>query len=178
MLDMHTLEFLEEEISERLSTDLPGILIKLNIADKLKAWLELMGMEELLPEQETFFYKPYPTGKIVIVGETKVKRNEIEAIVRSLGINKDRLELCLDYADTKKYNFKKLQYSSNHSLILVGPMPHSATGKDEFSSIIVAMEEADGYPPVKRMGSNGLKISKSGLRVALIEALESGQIEA
>ena len=177
MLDMDMLDFLEEELSSRLMTDLPEILIKLNRCNKLSLWLELMDMEDLLPSQE-FSYKPYPTGKIVIVGETKVKRNEIEAIAKSLGIDKNRMELCLDYADTKRYNFKKLQYSSNHSLVLVGPMPHSATGKDEFSSVIVAMEETDGYPPVKRMGTNGLRISKSGIRDALSEALKEGVIAA
>lgn len=57
-------------------------------------------------------------------------------------------------------------------------MPHSATGKDEFSSVIVAMEKTDGYPPIRRMGNNGLKISKSGLREALMKALENGEIAA
>ena len=177
MLSTVELEMLEEEISERFITDLPGILADLNQTGQLELWLKIMGLMELYPAAQAA-YTPYPTGKIVIVGESKVKRNEIEAIAKKLGITKDRLELCLDYNDAKRYNFKKLQYSENHSLILVGPMPHSATGKDEFSSVIVAMEETDGYPPVRRMGSSGLKLSKSGIRDALMKALESGILVA
>ena len=69
-------------------------------------------------------------------------------------------------------------YDPNYSLILVGPMPHSTTGKGDFSSTIAAMEQTEGYPPVIRLGSNGLKVSKSGIRDALIKGMDDGILAA
>ena len=54
---------------------------------------------------------------------------------------------------------------------MVGPMPHSGSGKGNYSSIISALESEEGYPPVVRLGSNGLKITKSDFKMKLEEAL-------
>ena len=52
---------------------------------------------------------------------------------------------------------------------MVGPMPHSSTGKADSSSAIAEMEKhQDLYPRIVRMGSgNGLKITKSNFRETL-----------
>lgn len=173
MLEYDMLMELEEELTERLKYDLPGILISLNRNERLGDWLDLMGMGDLLPESEPL-YKPYNTGKIVILGGSSVKEKDILGLTKQLGIDKDRVECCLDYESTVSFNYKKMMYDPNYSLILVGPMPHSTTGKGDFGSTVAAMEQTEGYPPVVRLGSNGLKISKSGIRDALIEAMEKG----
>ena len=46
-------------------------------------------------------------------------------------------------------------------------MPHSVKDKGDFSSMITVMEKQEGYPPVIRMGSNELKITKSNFEQAL-----------
>ena len=55
-------------------------------------------------------------------------------------------------------------------------MPHSVEGKGEYSSVIAAWEQESGYPPVERMGQNGLKISKSAFQGALKKLLDKGVI--
>lgn len=177
MLEYEMLMDLEEELSERLKYDLPGILISLNRNERLRDWLDLMGMGELFPVVEST-YKPYNTGKIVILGGTSVKEKDIIGLVKQLGIEKDRLECCLDYESTVTFNYKKMMYDPNYSLILVGPIPHSTSVKGDFSSAVVAMEKTEGYPPVIRLGSNGLKISKSGIKEALIRAMGNGLLAA
>lgn len=46
-----------------------------------------------------------------------------------------------------------------------------------YGSIITALEQEDGYPPVLRLGENKLKISKTGLKNALKTAITEGYIE-
>ncbi len=48
-----------------------------------------------------------------------------------------------------------------------GPMPHSGVAKGEYSSIISAIESEAGYPPVVKMGTDGLKITKTSFRNTL-----------
>lgn len=67
----------------------------------------------------------------------------------------------------KTFDFRKTQWSSKYSYILVGPMPHSGVAKGEYSSIISAIESEAGYPPVVKMGTDGLKITKTSFRNTL-----------
>ena len=55
-------------------------------------------------------------------------------------------------------------------------MPHSGSGKGDYSSVISAIEAEEGYPPVVRLGSNGLKITKSDFRSKLTEMIEMKKI--
>ena len=61
-------------------------------------------------------------------------------------------------------------------LLIVGPMPHSGSGKGGYGSVISALESEDGYPPVVRLGSNGLKITKSDFRAKLEEMIQLRKI--
>ena len=80
-----------------------------------------------------------------------------------MGIRKEQLELCLEYKKAAAYNIEKLK-NNKYTAFLVGPMPHSGAGKGNNSSIITAMENTVGYPPVFRIGNNGMKITKSSLK--------------
>lgn len=56
-------------------------------------------------------------------------------------------------------------------------MPHSTTGKRNSRSTISEMEKPDnGYPKVIRLGSNGLKISKSNFKELLEKQQEENYI--
>ena len=102
-----------------------------------------------------------PDGKILIIGE------------------RGRLECHTDYEDIQRYQFNNLMYNNKYRLIIVGPMPHSTYGKDEFSSVINRMENTEGFPCVRRATANGgLKITKTNIKQILREELESGFLAA
>ncbi|MCR5743288.1 MAG: hypothetical protein K6F92_06150 [Lachnospiraceae bacterium] len=174
MRDLDELMEIETGLKEMFDDRLEEVLIKLNRSDKLDEFLDLVGFfeeYELIPK-----YQTYKSGKIVVVGESELTEKILTGVAKDMGIMRDRLEFCLGYKEAKTYNYKKLQYKPEYSAILVGPMPHSGNAKDDYSSIIAALEQEDGYPPVRRMGSNSLKITKSSFRVALTELIEQNVV--
>jgi hypothetical protein len=165
---------LGEDLKAELNDRLTEVLSRLNRSDQLEELFTLLGMSELLHPAPAF--ESYKNGKIVVIGESDVKEKVLLAIADELGLDKNRFEFCLDYDSTKKFNCKKLQWAPIYSLILVGPMPHSGTVKGDYSSTITALENEDGYPPVERLGTNSLKITKSCFRSKLKEMLLEKQI--
>lgn len=176
MLDSKELAELEDNLKKELETRWMEILSLLNRSGQLEQLLDLLGLSDLLRPDNG--YKPFANGKIVVIGGSQVKENVLLAIGQSLGIEKDRFELYLDYNAAKTFNFRKMQYAPAYSLVLVGPMPHSGTEKGDFGSVISSIEHQSGYPPVVRLGSAGLKITKSNFRTTLKELLASGKIAA
>ena len=179
MLNVEELFELEDNIKEELDDHLTAALSRMNRSGQLEEFLRLLGMEHLLQKESG--YEVYKTGKIVVIGQSDVKAKELLSIANKLGLDKSRFELHLDYEDAKNYNFRKLPdalafFNGKYSLLMVGPMPHSGSGKGDYSSIISALEAEDGYPPVVRLGSNGLKITKSDFRAKLEEMIEAKRI--
>ena len=157
-----------------LDDHLPGALSMLNRTGELEIFLKMLGMEYLLQKQSD--YQVYPTGKIIVSGQSDVKANVLLSIAKRLGLDKNRFELYLDYEDAKTFNFKKMYYKPQYALVMVGPMPHSGVGKGDSGSIIAALENDEGYPPVVRLGSNGLKITKTDFKNKLDEMILSKEI--
>ena len=165
MLDIEALFELEETLKDELDNHLEEILVKLNQTDKLEDFLRLIGMQELLGLDN--IQECFNDGQIIVIGNSEVDKEKLAAVAKNMGFDRDRFEFYLDYEDAKKFDFKKTQWSTKYSCILVGPMPHSGTAKGDYSSVIAALENEDGYPPVVRMGTNGLKITKSSFRQTL-----------
>ncbi len=165
MLDIEALFELEEVLKDELNDHLEEILVKLNQTNKLEDFLRMIGMQELLGCDTTS--EAFNDGQIIVIGSSEVDKEKLSAVAKNMGFDRDRFEFYLDYEDAKKFDFRKTQWSTKYSCILVGPMPHSGTAKGDYSSVIVALENQDGYPPVVRMGSNGLKITKSSFRQTL-----------
>lgn len=176
MLDVYELMNLEDELRPELEEKLGHILSRLNREERIVELLNLLGLSELLHVETG--YKVQANGKIIIIGQSAIAANIILAIAERFGINKRRMELYLEYEDAVKFNFRKTQYDPTYSLIMVGPMPHSAKSKEEYGSVISAIENKEGYPPVVRLGSNGLKITKSDLKAKLEECINNGLIQA
>lgn len=174
-LDYEQLMDLESRILEQLPDTLMSALSLLNRNGKLYTLLELLNLKELLEPQETLL--TYPEGKIVVIGQTKVKEKELIAIAKQLGISEERLEFHLDY-NVKKYNFDKFKYGSKYRVILFGPIPHSAKEKGDSSSILAEIENhPDIYPRVVRLtNDHSLKITKTNFREALNELIEESYI--
>ena len=174
MLGIEELNELEQNIMEELQDSLLGILSKLNRAGELENALAVWGLDHLLVSEKE--YEVYKTGKIVVVGQSDVQKDVLLAIAAKAGIEKSRLELHLDYNDAKTMNFRKYQWDPSYSVILVGPMPHSGKEKGDAGSVISAIEETEGYPPVVRMGTTKLKITKSDFRSKIDELIQRGII--
>lgn len=174
MLNVDELLELEDSMRSELDEHLTEILTKLNRSGQLMDLLQLLDMEGSL--QVDTGYQVYKTGKIVVIGQSEVKADVLLSIAKKLGVDKKRFEFYLDYEDAKTFNFRKMQWQPSYSLIMVGPMPHSGVEKGDYGSIISALEAEEGYPPVVRLGSNSLKITKTDFRNKLEEALSLKKI--
>jgi hypothetical protein len=174
-LDKNELDLLEEHIMEKLPSKMVEILIKLNRENKIEDLLDLIEMRNLIPaSQKTDSYK---TGKIVIIGETRVKEKELLAIANKLGLAKDRFEFCTEYEKAVKFEYKKMEYNPKYRIVLLGPIPHSCKNKGEYSSIITMLEQSSAYPRTKRLSNgNTLKITKSGFKKSLQELINENYI--
>ena len=174
MLSVNELLALEDAIRANLDDCLLQTITRLNRTGQLEELLELLGMLNLIKKDAV--YEPYKTGKILIIGDTKVKEKDPRGIAKGQGINPDRLECCLEYKDSKTYDFEHVRYNAKYSLIMVGPMPHSGISKENYGSVISRLEQEEGFPPVVRLGTQNLNISKSSVRNAFAEQIEQQRI--
>lgn len=174
MLGAEELLELEEALRDELDENWTAILTRLNRTGHLEDLLALLGLEHLLTAGPG--YQVYKTGKILVIGQSDVKADILIAIGKRFGIDKNRFEFHLDYHDAKKYDFHKIQWNPNYSAVLVGPMGHSGVSKGEYSSVITAIENEEGYPPVVRLGQNGLKITKSDFAEKIQELKNTGKV--
>ena len=174
--DVDILSEIEESLEKILKDELLKILSMLNRKEQLAEFLELIGHQELLPGKQVF--QATKQGKIIEVGYSDVKQKHLEGVVKALDLDKDRFEFYLDYDDGITHTVKSWQWNYKISAILVGPMPHSGEAKGNYGSIISALEQEDGYPPVVRLGKNELSISKSNFKESLMDLLETNIIEA
>ena len=175
LLDANELCSLENTIRERLDSDLTRILCELNRAGELDEALAKWGMDDLLHPND--IYRSNRNGKILIVGDSQVKKERLTPVANDLGIDKKRLEFVLSYDEAKKYDMSRIQYNSDYSLILFGPVPHSGISKGDFGSKIEAVTRTPGYPPMKKLVANEqLKITKNNFKQALEDALNKGII--
>jgi hypothetical protein len=174
MLDVDEMESLYKQVCEKLREKM--FLYNRDVdSNALLEYLKDIGMEDVL--NITPHYETYKQGKIVIIGQSSVEKNIIYAIIKELGIDKSRVELCLDYDDAKTFNFKKLRYNPSYRVVLVGSMPHSTSGKVEHSSSIAEMEQEEGYPRVVRLTANEkLKITKTNLKETLKNLLNENYL--
>ena len=164
---------LEEKLEDVLTNNLLNILITLNRSERLKDFLNLIGCSELI-KKNTNGFSSLTNRTIVILGDSQISVEDIIKTIKKCGISRERVELHLDY-HLKGFNVESLKYSLNHSLILLGPMPHSIKGKDIYSSLVSRIEGEDGFPPVQRLTANNtLKITKTSIKNAITKSLDNG----
>ncbi len=162
------------EASYRLHTMIKAA----NREDRLEQLLVDIGMSDLVPiSQSSELYETDPNGKILIAGGTKLKVREIFGLLKVYGVNKERIELVLEYDVLKSYDFRKIQYNPNYRLLIFGPIPHSGVSKEASSSIISSVESLDGYPKIIRLtDAHGLKITKSNLSHCIKSEIDKGYL--
>lgn len=167
VLDIVELEELMDEIQDRVTLA--------NRNGTLEDLLKKMGMFDLVTP---ICIEGRKDGKIVVLGASEVDVEHLLVTANKLGIDKKRFECVLNYGELQKYNYRKLQYSDNYRVILVGPIPHSAKEKGDSGSIISEMENhQEMYPRlVKLQSGTELKITKNSFKTALKELLNEGYI--
>lgn len=173
--DVDILSEIEEGLDKIFDDDLLKILSMLNRKNQLDVFLEMIGHQELIPRRKAF--QATKQGSIIVVGYSEVKQKHLEGVIKELGLDKERFEFYLDYDDGISRKVKSWQWNTKISAILVGPMPHSGEAKGDYGSVISALEQEDGYPPVVRLGKNDLCISKSDFKDKLQDLLDSNIIE-
>lgn len=169
---------LDYELKIDVATKASKVIMKRIIGSRsyaeLKAYLELIDLEELVPTIDNF----EPNGDVYILGDLKIRDNDISGIFKELSIDAERVKIIKGYDELKNQNFNKFQYDSSIRLILVGPMPHSMKGKGRYSSMITRMETEDGFPRVVRLGTEGtLRVTKSNLKKALSKEIQEGNLD-
>lgn len=145
----------------------------------IDTFLHSLNCDQFLPDSHRLSWEERcrkEKGKVLVVGDSEIKASKIIASLQNKGIPKDRIELRLGYNELKNFKFTNLQYGFRYGLILVGPMPHSTRGKGDFSSTLVRMETEEGYPPIIRLGTNCLKITKTNIKNAIQTAIEKQYI--
>ena len=127
-----------------------------------------------------------PTGKILIIGESAVKQNNIIGMLKDpeFGFTNTtimkRFEFVFEYETLNSYSFRKLT-KWNYAVILAGPMPHSVKGRGDNSSLLTMLErnEDDIFPPVVRLTANEqLKITKQNVHDTILDLMKKGVIAA
>lgn len=108
--------------------------------------------------------------RLLIAGQSDVKKEHIFGILKKLGIDKNRVDMILDYDELKRFKWNDIQYSSKYSDVVFGACPHSVIGKGDYSSVISRMESEEGWPnPIRASANEALKFSQNSLLNALLE---------
>lgn len=165
-LSLYELQDLHKAVSERIDDELLPALSQANRTGELGELLRLLGMGDLMGDDGAA--RVVPT-KVVVIGESAVKEDKLRSIAKRRGISGKDIEFALGYERVKHYPFSKLRDSLTYRAVLVGPIPHSTSGKGDASSVIAEMENhPETYPPVIRLqDANGLKITNNSFADAL-----------
>ena len=115
------------EILEKIYTKLIKELTDAYHNGNLDEILKKYGLED---EVEHFYYDAN-NSKIIVIGDSRINKNEMEIIAKKNGIDPRRIEFVLEFDKITNYNFEKFKYNLSYSDILIGPIPHKVKGLDE-----------------------------------------------
>lgn len=171
-LTRQELDDLFESMMGRMHLDLLPALTRANRTGELGSLLASLGMSDLLKDNDD--PSPLETGKIIVLGASRVPIDKLRSIARKEGIDPNRLEFQTEYERLKHFDFGKIRGSMGYVAIFAGPMPHSTPGTADASSFIANVESnPDGYPQLFKLGTqNELKITNNSFRSALREFKE------
>lgn len=143
--------------------------------EEFNSIIHRIGYEDLLLDND-YWSDTLPYGKVLVLGDLSIKYPILEGCFKSYGIDKKRIEH-ISFEKIKNYDIRKLEYSDIYRLILVGPVPHSAKGMGDESSLIISLEKNPNITKVKRlMVGDELKISRESLKKSLEEEIDSGYL--
>lgn len=164
-LDYKELELLIEEVTQKVRED----IIMANRSGNLEGILDKYNY---IKEQDKWYSYPN-TSKMIVIGSIEVKEKEVLGCLKSVGIDKNRVEFYTEYEKLTNMNFNFLRNNFNYSDILVCAMPHKIGGIGESSSFISMIENNQKEFPtlIKIVDESGnLKYSNSAFKKALIKS--------
>ena len=155
------------ELSEKIYQKVIREVTEANQNNQIEELIKKYGLEDEIE----YSYYDMNKSKILVIGGSMVNKDDLIMTAKKYGIRKEKFEFELDYTRLNNYNFGKLQNSMIYSDVLVGPMPHSVEGIEEYSSFL-AMAEANPkeFPKIIRLeASNELKITKESFKNGLLK---------
>ncbi len=162
----------ENEEIERLQGRIPKGLEKIlhGVAEKerkraVKELRDNLGVSSELSEQEI---------RLLVLGPAGVEPNILYAIAKNLGLEKDQLELRLDYDKNKRFDVTSLKFSRRYSGILIGPIAHKIVGLGDYNGLIQKLRQEEGYPIFEELKEKEgeLKITKTSFKNSLQKILD------
>ena len=169
-LTIQELSDLCDAMMSRMGLELLPAITKANREDVLDDLLASLGMSDLLDSNRDHGAQD-PKSKIIVLGASNVKTDNLRNLARKNGFDPDRFEFQLDYDRLKHFDFSKIRNTMGYVAILAGPMPHSTPGAKEASSFIAHVDaHSNEYPPlIKLEASNDLKKTNNSFKRALRE---------
>lgn len=154
------------ELSEKIYQKVLKEVVEASYNNKISEVLEKYGLQDEIE----YSYYDINNSKILVVGDSRVNKNDLIGIAKSVGIRENRLEFELDYTRLHNYDFGNLRNSMTYSDVLVGPLPHRVEGIDGYSSFLAMVEASpEDFPKVIRLESaNELKITKESFKNGLL----------
>jgi len=158
------MEYSSEQISEIKSLIIAKVRRDIEIAEVNNDIDKLILDYNISFEQEMKFTNTR-VSKILILGDLAGKSDNYKIAIKKMGINLKNVEFCNDYQKIKRFDLKKLEYSTVYSDIIIGPIPHKVVNLGENSSLVAKLEkEPEKYPKVIRAEANSkLKITINSL---------------
>lgn len=153
---------LSEKIYQKVIKEVTEASYNNNIEEILKKY----GLQDEIQ----YSYYDINNSKILVVGDSRVNKNDLIGIAKKMGIRENRLEFELDYNRLHNYDFSNLKNSMTYSDVLVGPLPHKVEGIEGFSSFLSMVDDSpEDFPKVIRLeASNELKITKESFKNGLL----------
>lgn len=154
------------ELTEKIYQKVLKEVVEANQNNSIDKILKKYGLEDEIE----YSYYDHNNSKILVIGDSRVNKDDLIAIAKKYGIRENRLEFELDYTRLHNYNFSKLQNSMTYSDVLVGPIPHKVEGIEGFSSFLAMVEACpEEFPKVIKLeASNELKITKESFKNGLL----------
>ena len=163
-LDYKELELLIEEVTQKVRED----IITANRCGTLE---DILNRYNYIEEQEKWYSYPN-TSKMIVIGSIEVKEKEVLGCLKTVGIDKDRVEFYSDYEKLTNTNFGFLRNNFNYSDILVCAMPHKISGIGDNASLISMIENnPKDFPTLIKITdeSGNLKYSNTAFKKALMK---------
>ena len=155
------------ELSEKIYQKVLKEVVEASQNNSINELLKKYGLEDEIE----YSYYDLNNSKILVVGDSRVSKDDLTAIAKKYGIRDNRLEFEIDYTRLHNYNFGNLKNSMTYSDVLVGPLPHKVEGIDGFSSFLAMVETCpEEFPKVIKLeASNELKITKESFKKGILE---------
>lgn len=164
-MDKMDLIQLRESVFQKITKELTNAYFNGTIDD----FLEKYDLKEENTDES--FYYDSNNAKIIVIGDSRISKSDMEVLAKHNGINPRRIEFVLDYEKLTNFNFERFRNNMKYSDILVGPIPHKVKGLDAASSFLnMVNNQPDCFPRVIALrDANELKITKQSFLNGLLK---------